>query len=54
MGLGIYYLGYVTKKPEYEINSINSLYLLINRINGSIEEKDGDKYLSIVTEIVKC
>ena len=47
MGFGIYYIGYVTKKPEYKINSVNPLYLLINRIDGFIEEEDGDKYLSI-------
>ena len=43
MSLGIYYIGYVTKKPEYKINSVNPLYLLINRIDGFIEEKEGDK-----------
>ena len=47
MGIGIYYIGYVTKKLEYKINSVNPLYLLINRIDGFIEENDGDKYLSI-------
>ena len=35
MGLRI---GYVTKKPEYKTNSANSLYLLIKRIDGFIEE----------------
>ena len=34
MGHGIYYIGYVTKKPEYKINSVNLLYLKINRIDG--------------------
>ena len=43
MGLGIYYIGYVTKKPEYKIKSVNPLYLMINRIDGFIEEKNGDK-----------
>ena len=47
MNLGIYYI--VTKKPEYKINSINPLYLMINRIDGFIEEKDGDKYLNIAS-----
>ena len=47
MGIGIYYIGYVTRKPENKINSVNPLYWLINRIDGFIEEKDGDKYLSI-------
>ena len=29
MDINIYYIGYVTKKPEYNINSVNPLYLLI-------------------------
>ena len=41
MGLGIYYIDYVTKKPEWNVNSVNPLYLMINRINGLIEEKEG-------------
>ena len=43
----VYYIGYVTKKSEYGINSVNPLYLIINRIKGHFEEKDGDKYLII-------
>ena len=35
------------KKTECDINSVNPLYLMINRINGHFEEKDGDKYLII-------
>ena len=49
MNLGIYYIGYVAKKPEYNVNSVNSLYLMINRIDGFIEEKNGDKYLNIAS-----
>ena len=30
MNLDIYYIGYITKKPEYKINSVNPLYLMIN------------------------
>ena len=29
MDINIYYIGYVTKKPEYNISSVNLLYLLI-------------------------
>ena len=29
MGLSIHYTGYVTKKLEYKINSVNPLYLLV-------------------------
>ena len=47
MGLNIYYIGYVTKKPEWNVNSVNPLYLMINRMEGFIEEKEGDKYLNI-------
>ena len=47
MSFGTYYIGYVTKKPEYNVNNVNPLYLMINRIDGFIEEKEGDKYLNI-------
>ena len=43
----VYYIDYVTKKIEYDINSVNTLYLMITKINGHFEEKDGDKYLII-------
>ena len=46
----VYYIGYVTKKPEYNINNVNPLYLMINRIKGHFEEVDGDKYLIISSE----
>ena len=47
MDISIYYIGYVTKKPKYNIDSINPLYLLINELNGFVEEKEGSKYLNI-------
>ena len=47
MDIGIYYIGYVTKKPEYKINSANPLYLLVDEIDGFIEEKEASKYLNI-------
>ena len=58
MYLGIYHIGYVTKKTEYKINSVNPLYLKINRIDGFIEDKNGDKHLNIAsadrnTEVLK-
>ena len=46
-GMDIYYIGYVTEKEEYKINSVNPLYLLICKIDGFIEEKRGNKYLNI-------
>ena len=47
MDINIYHIGYVTKKPEYNINSVNPLYLLIKKLDGFIDEKEGNKYLSI-------
>ena len=49
MDIDIYYIRYVTKKDEYKINIVNSLYLLVNRIDGFIDEKEGDKYLNIAS-----
>ena len=43
MDVGIYYIGYVTKKPEYSINSVNPLYLLISELDGFVEEENGNK-----------
>ena len=45
--VNIYYIGYVTKNPEYNIDSVNPLYLLIAELDGFIEEKEGSKYLNI-------
>ena len=36
-GTNIYYIGSVTKKEEYKINSANPLYLLIYKIDGFID-----------------
>ena len=37
------------KKDEYKINSVNPVYLLVHRIDGFIEEKEGTKYLNIAS-----
>ena len=47
MDINIYYIGYVTKKPEHNINSANRLYLFISELDGFIDEKNGNKYLNI-------
>ena len=40
--INIYYIGYITKKDsEYvNIHSINSLYFIVDKVDGSIEEKE--------------
>ena len=42
-----YYIGYVDKdKPsDWKVNSVNPLYLIINRVDGMAVEKDGFKFL---------
>ena len=47
--IAIFYTGYVTKKDEHKINSVNPLYLLVHRIDDFIEEKEGSKYLNIAS-----
>ena len=42
----MYYIGYVTKKPKYNINTVNPLYLLVDEIDGFIEKKEKSKYLN--------
>ena len=37
------------KNPDFKINSVTPLYLMINRIDGFIEEKNRDKYLNIAS-----
>ena len=45
--IGIYYIGYITMKnsDHAKINSVNSLYIIINEVDGSIAEKNGNKNL---------
>ena len=47
--IDIYYIGYIDKKKpeEWKVNSVSSLYLMINRVSCFVGEKNGIKYLSI-------
>ena len=46
----LYYNGYVTIKDlKYvKINTVNPLYLIINKVNGYFEEINKSKYLTLV------
>ena len=50
LGNDVYYIGYITKKPQYNIISVKPLNLMINKIKGHFEEVDGDKYPIISSE----
>ena len=45
--IDIYYFGYITMKDSdcVKLNSVNPLYLIIDKVDGCIEEKNGNKYL---------
>ena len=46
-----YYIGYITlKDSDYvKINSVSPLYLIIGKVDGQIEGKNGNKFLSLVS-----
>ena len=50
LGNDVYYIGYITKKPQWHVFSVNPLYLMINKIKSHFEEVDRDKYLIISSE----
>ena len=52
IGANIYYIGYVLE-PNYDYNTINPLYFVINRLVGYIEEIEGssDKYLAVAKSV---
>ena len=50
LGNDVYHVGYIAKKTQWNVNSVNPLYLMINRIKGHFEEVDGYKYLVISSE----
>ena len=52
--VNIYYIGYVLN-PNYNYNTINPLYFIINRVIGYVEEIEGsnDKYLVVTKSMCK-
>ena len=48
-GIDIYYIAYFDKSipSEWRINSVNPLYLIVNRVFFFVGEKNGVKYLKI-------
>ena len=49
IGVDIYYIGYIVDKPQYNINSVDPLYLIIRNLVGRIEKIEGssDRYLVV-------
>ena len=45
----IYYIGYIVNKPQYDINSLNPLHLIVRNLVGRIGKIEGsiDRYLVV-------
>ena len=60
LGLDIYYIGYADKNPDSNVNSVNPLNLMMNRVYRRVSEKNGNKYLTIdknddvLKNMIKC
>ena len=53
-GIDIYYIGYTDKKPDWNINSVNPLYLLINRVFDDSVPLNKLIYFPTITVIIRC
>ena len=44
-----YHIGYIVNKPQYDIDSVNPLYLIIRNLVGRVEKIQGssDRYLVV-------
>ena len=49
IGVDIYYIGYIVNKLQYNINSVNPLYLILKDVKCTVEKVEGssDRYLVI-------
>ena len=49
IGVDIYYIGYIVNKLQYNINSVNPLYLILKDVKCTVEKIEGssDRYLVI-------
>ena len=51
--IDIYCTGYITMKDSdyVKINNVNSSYMIIDHVDGYIEESNGNKYLILVSTV---
>ena len=52
VNIDIYYIGYITKKTGYDINSVNPLYLAIRSVIGYVEKINGSDDRNLVISAV--
>ena len=47
--IDIYYINYITTKNHLNVHSVNPFYLVFNKIDGYVEENNGNKSLVFVS-----
>ena len=55
IGIHMFFIGYIVKKPEYNIDNVNALYLVIKSLEGYIEKINGsnDRNLVVTSDLNK-
>ena len=56
--VNIYYIGYVVNKPQYNINNVNPLYLVVRQLFGRVEkylvvDESNKKVISVFDKLWK-
>ena len=51
IGADIYYIGYIVNKPQYKINSVNPLYLILKDVTCTGENIEGSSYPYLVIDL---
>ena len=51
IGVDIYYRGYVVNKPQYNINSVNPLHLILKDVACTVEKIEGSSDCYLVIEL---
>ena len=48
VGIDMFFIRYIVKKPEYKIDSVNPLYLVIKSLEEYVEKINGTNYRNLV------
>ena len=51
IGPDIYYIDYIVNKPQYNINSVNPLYLILKDVTCTVEKIEGSSDRYLVTDL---
>ena len=51
IGADIYYISYIVNKPQYNINSVNPLYLILKDVKCTVEKIEGSNDRDLVIDL---